>query len=203
MIGRVSNGYKRPYLKWSLFAVLSLALLVHGCSSGDDDGDSPDPLSCSLNTRFSEGPLQNGAFMLLTASTPCGQLNLDVTVTSVSNIFTVGFDLTYPNSMFTFDGFSEGSLLNQGSPTMPPFFSVVEASPGSIAVFATRFAPDGGVNAGGPTALITLRFRATQIGEGDILFDLSSSPVQEQVLDDQGNALAVSFTNGSNVATVF
>ncbi len=187
----------------SVAALLSLVLLLPACSSGGDGGDDSDPLACSLNTHFSEGILQNAAFLLQTASTPCGQLNLDVTVTSVSNIWTVGFDVTYPDSIFSYDGFTEGPLLLQGSPATPPFFIVNEIGPGRIAVFATRVNPDPGVDAGSPQALLTLRFRAIQIGEGDILFDLASTPVQEQVVDDQGGSPAVSFVNGSNVARVF
>jgi hypothetical protein len=180
-----------------------VALLISACSGGDDDGG--DPLSCSLNTSFAGRTQQSGAVILQMVSNPCRELNLDVVFTGVSSIFTVGFDITYPASIFTFDGFTEGPLLKQGSPAMPPIFSVTESPPGRTAVFATRLSPDRDVSVVGSSVLLTLRFKAASIGEGAIVFDPASSPVEEQVRDDQGALVlnATGFLNGSNLARVF
>jgi hypothetical protein len=182
--------------------LLALTIVLSGCTS-DDEEDSGDPLSCSLNTSFSEGSPASGSIILQTAATSCGRLSLDVTLTGISNVFTIGFDVTYPAGMLSLDGYSEGPLLSQGSPATSPFFSVAEIGPGRIAVFATRFSPDGDVHAPGDTVLLTLNFRANSIGEGTIVFDLSTSPVEEQVLDSSGARVSATFANGSNLARVY
>jgi len=183
---------------------LLLCLLAPACSGGQDDSGNDGPLACSLNTSFEAPAHATGTVTFQTYSNPCGELNLNVTFTGISNIFTVGFDLTYPSGTFSFNGFTEGPLLKQGFPSTPPFFSVTETSPGRIAVFASRFSPDGSVSVAGETFLLTLRFRALMIGQGTIAFDLSgTSPVQDQVLDQNGNLVPATFVNGSNVARVF
>jgi len=187
-----------PVLSVALLPVLMLA-----CKGGGDDDSGSDPLSCMLNTSFDAPSHATGTVTLQTYSNPCGALNLNVTFTGISNIFTVGFDATYPSGTFSFIGYTEGPLLKQGSPSTPPYFSVTETSPGRIAVFVSRFSPDGSVDVTGETFLLTLRFRAVMIGQGPITFDLSTTPVQEQVLDENGALVPATFVNGSNAARVF
>jgi len=183
-------------------ALLALLLFFPACSAGGDEGGS-DPLSCTLNTGFSGRGSAVGTIILQTASTSCGQLSLNVVFTGISKVFTVGFDITYPTAAFAFDGFTQGPLLKQGSPSMPPFFSVTEPSHGRVAVFASRFSPDGSVDAAGDTVLLTLRFRAVALGSGPVVFDLSPTPVQDQVLDETGGAVSATFANGTNLAQVY
>ena len=184
--------------------ILLLPLLLLACSSSAEEDDAGDPLGCTLNTSFVERSMQSGSVILQTESTPCGELNLDVAFNGVSDIFTVGFDLTYPTGVFTFDSYTEGPLLKQGSPVTPPFFSVThDPGTGRIQVFATRFSPAAAVSSSGSSILLTLSFRAVSIGQGALVFDLSSTPVQEQVLNASGSGVTVSFLNGSNLASVF
>ena len=184
--------------------LLLLPLLLLACASSKEEDNGGDPLGCTLNTSFVERSVQSGSVILRTESTPCAELNLDVAFNGVSDIFTVGFDLTYPTGVFTFDGYTEGPLLKQGPPATPPFFSVThDPGTGRILVFATRFSPDAAVNSSGSSVLLTLHFNALAAGQGAVLFDLSASPVQEQVLNDSGGAVSVTFVNGSNTARVF
>ena len=200
---RANRSYA-PLLRWlPIVGVAFLLALLPACKGGGDDSGGSDPLSCMLNTSFDAPSHATGTVTLQTYSNPCGELNLNVVFTGVSNIFTVGFDITYPSGTFSFNGFTQGPLLKQGSPATPPYFSVTETSPGRIAVFASRFSPDGSVSVTGETFLLTLRFTAVMIGQGPIAFDLSSTPVQEQVLNDSGGAVSVTFVNGSNLARVF
>jgi hypothetical protein len=187
----------------ALAGALVATLWCSGCSSKEEDDD---PLSCTLNTSFTAMAPSTGLVTLQTSSTPCGELNLDVVFTNITDIFTVGFDVTYPVGAFTFDGYSEGPLLKQGSPTLPPSFVVThDPVSGRVSVWATRLGTNGTVSAAGSIVLMTLSFRALLPGQGPIVFDLSSSPVQDQVLDDSnpGMPAAATFANGSNQATAF
>lgn len=182
--------------------LLATTMLIAACGGSADSG-SGDPLSCSLNTSFSGRATAPGTIILQMSAASCASLDLDVVFTGISGVFTVGFDITYPTAILAFNGYTQGPLLKQGSPATPPYFNVTELSPGRIAVFATRFSPDGGVDSSGAGTLMTLRFRATALGEGPVVFDLASSPVQEQVLNASGGSVSASFVNGSNLASVF
>jgi hypothetical protein len=188
----------------ALAGSMAAALLCGGCSSEEEEDD---PLSCSLNTSFTApASPSTGKVTLQTSSTPCGELNLDVVFTNITDIFTVGFDLTYPVGTFVFDGYSEGPLLKQGSPSLAPSFVVShDSASGRVSVWASRLGTTGTVSASGSIVMMTLSFRALQPGQGSIAFDLSSSPVQEQVLDDSSPPVAATatFTNGSNQASAF
>jgi len=201
---RTMNRSYRYLLLAAVLCALLMPLAAAGCSSkAEEDDDGGDPLACSLNTSFVGRTHASGTVILQASSLSCGEIQLDVLFTGISNIFTVGFDVTYPTGMLSYDSYQTGPLLLQGSPTLTPFFSVSESSPGRIQVFATRFSPAPSVDAPGDSVLMTLVFRANSPGEGAIVFDLASSPVQEQVLDEAGNTVTATFTNGSNLARVF
>jgi hypothetical protein len=199
-----SNLPWRRTLRTRLTLLLLIPLALLACSSDKAEDDDGDPLSCSLNTVFVGRQLENGAVVLRSESTPCGELNLEVALASVPNIFTVGFDITYPTGTFLFDSYTEGPLLKQGSPATPPLFNVThDPATGRIQVFATRFNPDAGVSATSAAVLMTLSFRAVAPGEGPIVFDLATTPVEELILDSSGNPVTASFLNGTNLARVF
>lgn len=185
---------------WLLFLAATVLLSACGGKQEDDNGD---PLSCTRNTSFVGRTIASGTIILQLSSASCGRLDLDVVFSGISNIFTVGFDITYPVEILSFDTYTTGPLLKQGLPATAPFFSVTELSPGRLAVFASRFSPDGEVDSAGASTLMTLRFRATALGQGPVVFDLASSPVEDQVLDDGGSGVPASFSNGLNQASVY
>ena len=199
---RTQDGWRRACRGAGLL-LLAAAVLLTACAGKEEDDGGGDPLSCTLNTGFVGRSIATGTIILQLSSATCGNLDLDVVFSGISNVFTVGFDITYPAAILTFDGFTSGPLLKQGSPATPPFFSVTESSPGRLVIFASRFSPAGAVDSAGASTLMTLSFSADAIGQGPVVFDLSSSPVEDQVLDESGTAVAATFSNGLNTASVF
>lgn len=124
----------------------------------------------------------------------CDTVEVAVIVSDLSGIWTVGFDLTFPASVLTYDSRTAGPLLLQGSPAITPVFLVNNSAPGVIQVTATRFGGDPSVAAVGNQILMTLTFRKITSGTGSIDFDDSGgSLVDEVVLDENGDPRPASF----------
>ena len=117
-------------------------------------------------------------------------------VADLGGIFSVGFDLTYPEAILRYDGFTAGPLLWKRSPSVPPL-SLVKESGGSLQVSMTRLAPDGDVAAVGGEILLTIHFTAIASGSGPIDFNTApGSLFSEVVLDQNGLARPAVFSPG-------
>jgi hypothetical protein len=133
----------------------------------------------------------------------CSTLDIQVYVSDLSGVFSVGFDLIYPADLLRYDGFTAGPLLAKGEPAVAPFFLVTGAA-GSLEASMTRLFPDGGVTATGSEILVTLHFTIQASGTGIVDFDTSPASLSSEViLDDQGVRRPAVFSpgHGGGVAT--
>lgn len=169
---------------WTRRAALLLAVLLTGaCGGGGGGGDDPIPCT-SLNFDRALSTLANGDVYLDQSSGTCSTVGVVVLVNNLSRIWTVGFDLTFPASLLSYDSFTVGPLLQKGPPMNSPVVIVNQVG-GTVQVSMTRLGADPTVDAVGSEALITIRFHRIAAGSGVIDFDTSgSSPVGETVLDN-------------------
>jgi len=190
-----NRGFLRDsgWLRAAGTAALLLCLL--GCGGGGG-GDS-NPVTCTSLTfeRALVGPSDGDVYFEQTSGT-CSTLDVGVLVSNLTGVFTVGFDLTYPQALLQYESYTLGPLLQKGSPQTAPFVLVTPIV-GGLQLTMTRFGPDIPVSAVGSEALITLRFTRVAPGAGTIDFNTSSgSSVGEAILDDNGVARPALFAPG-------
>jgi hypothetical protein len=142
-------------------------LLLPACGGGGGGGgggtDPPPPMS---GLTFTAAGSATGPAMLLRRTGTGNQvLELEVAVQNASGLYGLFFDLTYPSSVLSFEGASEGGFLSSGG--NPTAFQVSE-SQGRLVVGLTRLGQAGG--RGGSGVLMTLRFRAVASGSGALAF---------------------------------
>jgi len=173
----------------------ALLCMVLGLTFVGCNGEDKPPTACmSPSFTHAIGTVAGGDLFLGELTSTCTSVEVEVMVNSLSGIFTVGFDLTYPASVVRFDNHTVGPLLLKGSPANNPFFFVSNPSPGIIQVSATRFSPDPSVAAVGNEILMTLSFSKVASGTGVIDFDDSpTSLIEEVVLDETGANRPASF----------
>jgi hypothetical protein len=161
-----------------------------GCSGGE--GDPPGPCM-SISFTPAIATVSSGSVFLGELASTCTTVDVVVMVNDLSGIFTVGFDLSFPTSVLSYDSYTAGPLLQKGSPTNNPIFLFTK-SPGVIQVAASRVSPDPSVAAVGSEILMTLRFNKVASGTGAIDFnDAMSSAIDEVVLDENGFIRPASF----------
>lgn len=180
----------------SLGLGILVVLCLPGCGGGGG-GDDSDPVVCT-NLAFDSvlvTPSDGDVYFEESTST-CTDINIVVLVTNLNDIFTAGFDLTFPASLLQYDSFTLGPLLQKGNPLTDPFVNVTPV-PGGLQVLMTRFAPDPPVSAVGSEALITLRFKRIGPGAAAIDFNTSvGSTASESIVDDGGVSLPAVFAPG-------
>jgi hypothetical protein len=138
-----------------------------------------------------------GDVFLRAGAASCDTIELEVAVHGLAGIFTVGFDLAYPTGTLRYEGYAEGTLLVRGPPRQAPLFLVREASPGTLQVTLTRFAPDAAVASEASDGLVRLRFHRVGKGTADIDFiSGASSAVAERIVDAQGQVVPARFIPG-------
>jgi len=182
------SGRKSKARGSGLRAALALALALTACSSGGDNGDSTTPCS---NMTFAESitaPASGDVFLrdLSSIYGTCATIDVQVLVNDLTDIYTVGFDLTYPSTLVRYEGYALGPLLLQGSPANQPYALVIDAA-GSLEVTASRLGADPGVDAAGQQVLMVLHFSRLTSGAGMIDFNLSGTPVGETILGGPPN----------------
>jgi len=180
---------------------LAISALVWSCKGGGgSDNNSPTPCTDITFDAADTAPAAGDVFLSPTGST-CSTVNVSVLVNSLSGLFTVGFDLTFPSSVLQYDNYTVGPLLQKSSTNAP--LVLVTAVSGGLQVAMTRRSPDGSVAATGNELLITFQFSKKSAGTGMIDFNSSnSSPVTEEVLDENGQARPASFGPGHGGSVV-
>ena len=178
-------------------AVVAL-LLVLGLSCKGKGSGGNDVIPCtSISYTGSIGTPAAGDVYLLSLGSSCDSVDISVLVTNLSGIFTVGFEVDYPSSVIGYQSFTAGSLLQQGSPPIPPQFFVNNPSPGVIIVSGTLFRPDTSVSATGNAIFITFHFVKVASGSGPVDFNTGSGgSINNQVIDENGAVVAASFGPG-------
>lgn len=92
---------------------------------------------------------------------------LTVNATGVNDLYGIAFDLSYPQSVLSFQQATEGTVLNAGGGTQTSM-QVAEASNGDLVVGLSRLGSVGGFSGSG--TLLTLTFSITAGGSGGIDF---------------------------------
>jgi hypothetical protein len=177
-------------------ALLGILLLSgQGCKGGAADGNSVTPCASVSFTGSLSSPAP-GDVSLQSGAVSCDTVDIGVLVTTLSGIFTVGFEITYPSSIVAYQSFKPGPLLFQGSPSIAPAFFVTP-SPGVIVVSGTLFRPDPNVTAINGATFITLHFIKVASGSGAVDFNTSpGATINNQIIDADGNVVAASFGPG-------
>ena len=173
---------------------LALALTLTACG-GDDNNNSTTPCTDMEFAASISTPGGGDVFLqkLPTIFSTCSSIEVLVVVNDLTGIWTVGFDLTYPDTLVRFEKATLAPLLEQGAQTPP--LVLVNESPGSIQVSATRFLGDPSVDAVGPQVLMSLRFSRQSVGSGMIDFN-SGGAVSNEIRDESGNVRPANFGPG-------
>lgn len=181
----------------SLVPISLAALLLAGAAlTTSSPARAADPCT-PIAARATLAAPQPGDIYLRPGPATCDGISLEVVGRGLAGAFTLAFDLRFPPDLLAYDGYAAGALLEQGAPRMAPLYLVRAASPGSVAVSMTRFAPDPAVGAEGDAVIVTLRFRKAGGGAGTIDFDLApTSGTAEQVLGADGTARTARFGPG-------
>lgn len=167
---------------------LALATILLGCSSGGDESIDSTPCSNMEFAGANATPVNGDVFLqeVPTIYSTCASIDVRVVVNNLTDIWTVGFDLTYPGTLVSYTGYTLGPLLQQGG-TTSPLLVFVTGSSGALNVSASRSGTDPSVDAVGQQVLMTLHFSRLATGAAMIDFNLSGgSPVSESIQGDAG-----------------
>ena len=175
-----------------LVAVLLLGAFAAACGGGGGGGGgggTPPPPTDPTGITFSASGATGPAVVLATGpASTTSVLELEVRAQSISDLYGVSFELTYPTAVLDFEAFSEGEHLSGGG--VETTLQVYESRPGRIVVGLTRLGDVGGT--GGSGELLTLRFPGAAAGSGAIGF------VDGQAYGPSGASLdGVSFAGGT------
>lgn len=177
---------------------LALATILLGCSGGGDESIDSTPCSDMQFAGANATPVNGDVFLqpVPTIYSTCSSIDVRVVVNNLNDIWTVGFDLTYPGTIVSYTGFTLGPLLLQGAPVNQPFVQVNQSS-GMLQVTATRLGADPSVDAVGEQVLMTFHFRRQSTGAAMIDFNLAGgSPVNDAIQDENGTVRPAIFGPG-------
>lgn len=136
---------------------LALAIgLIISCSNGGGGGGNPIATPTCVVLLGATAPTSSTVVAQRGAGTTCDVLAVDVIITDVNDVFTVGFDVDFDPALVSWSGISTaGSLLSSdGTPIATP----IGGSGGKRTVGITRLGATG-VNAVGPQLALTMFFR--------------------------------------------
>lgn len=144
-----------------------------GGSSPTEPGPPPPPATGGLSFTADGSP--SGASLFLSRANQGDEiLELALEARSLGGVYGVYFDLTYPSGVLSFEGATEGDLLSAGG--TPTTFQVADRG-GRLVVGVSRLGQVGG--AGGSGTVLTLRFRATADGNGQLSFSNNAAETQD------------------------
>lgn len=183
-----SSGAGKSHPGRFAFPRLVIALLLPlilfglpGCSSDSSPTDPPPPPPQDPEITFTPAngnPGSNTVSLQLNATTG-NRLDLDIRLTSVNNVSSMAFDLTFNPSVLSYVMFSEGTFFNQDGESISV---LVEENPaGRLIVGVARLGDVGGVS--GTGVALTLTFNGAGNGNSTLGFENSS------LLDPDLNAL--------------
>jgi len=172
--------------KVSLTAALVLAIACGGGGGGGSPTEpTPTPTPTQPSVTFTpQSPGPSGILLAVGAGSNATTLILEVRATSVSDLYGVAFDLTYPPSLLQHVRSTQGPMLAGGT-----FQS--SATAGRLVVGLSNLGPVPGANGSG--VLLTFELRAIGAGEGALTFS------KNQAVDSQGQAIAGLTWSAGNV----
>ena len=115
---------------WPVALALTLALMACSSGGGDENNNSTTPCTDMEFVASSLTPAPGDVFFqgVGTIFSTCSSIDVVVVVNDLTGIWTVGFDLTFPDTLVRYDGFTLGPLLEQGNPVNNPVVFVNESS---------------------------------------------------------------------------
>lgn len=161
----------------SLTVALLLALACGGGGGGGSPTEpTPTPTPSQPSVTFTpQSPGPSGILLATGAGSNATTLVLEVRATSVSDLYGVAFDLTYPPNLLQHVRSTQGPLLAGGT-------FQGSTSAGRLVVGLSNLGPVPGTSGSG--VLLTFEFRAVGAGEGALAFS------KNQAVDSQGQAIA-------------
>jgi len=163
--------------------VLPLALFgLTGCSSSSSPVDPPPPPPSDPEISFTPAngnPGANSVSLQLNA-TEANRLDLDVRLTTVDNVASMAFDLTYNPAVLSFVSFAEGTFFDQDGQTVS--ILVDENPAGRLIVGVARLGDVGGVSGSGVS--LTLTFNGA--GNGGSAFGFENNSLLDPDLNVVG-----------------
>ena len=159
-------------------------LLVLACGGGGGGGSpteptptpSPTPTPTQPSITFTpQSPGPSGISLVSAAGSNATTLILEVRATSISDLYGVAFDLSYPATLLQHVRSTQGPMLAGGT-----FQGSVTA--GRLVMGLSNLGPVPGTSGSG--VLMTFEFRAIGAGEGTFTFS------KNQAVDSQGQAIA-------------
>lgn len=161
-------------------AVAFLVLLACGGGGGGGSPTEPTPTPTPTPTQPSitftpQSPGPSGISLVSSSASNATTLILEVRAASVSDLYGVAFDLTYPANLLQHVRSTQGPMLAGGT-----FQGSV--SSGRLVIGLTNLGPVPGTSGSG--VLMTFEFRAIAAGEGTFSFS------KNQAVDSQGQAIA-------------
>jgi hypothetical protein len=147
-------------------AAAALVVCLPACGGGGGGGPTqpPTPTPPPPGIAFSQqtAPGANSVALAEGAGTNANTLLLEVRAGSVTDMYGLAYDLTYPSGALQYVRATPGPLLAAGSVQAAP------ATPGRLVVGGTLLGPVSGFSGSG--VLMTLEFSALASGEGSFVF---------------------------------
>ena len=159
---------RRP---WRLFRVAVLLLLatlgVTACGGGGGGGGPTAPPPPAKGFVFTPGAGTTGITLTQGAATTTTTFLLEVRATSVTDLYGVAFNLSYPNSVLRFTSATAGTFLTGAS------MQAAESPNGTVIVGLSKLGTAAGASGSG--VLLTLQFEAIATGQGAFSFSRNTA----------------------------
>jgi hypothetical protein len=136
-----------------------------GGGGGGGGGGPIEPPASSLTFTPAQNQPDNSIALVRTNGSDANQLVVELRARGVTDLYGVGFDLSFPVSL-RYDGASEGTWLSSGGAAQTTL--QVAAASNRLTVGLSRLGGVTGVSGDG--ALLSLRFTAVAAGNGGLEF---------------------------------
>ena len=168
-----SVHFTRGFLRLAIAAVcLAAAVALPGCGGGGGGGGPseppPPPPPPPQSITFTASSVATTSSLGLATGTggTSSILVLELRANSVTGVYGIACDLTYPSNLLTLTRAEEGAFLSGGG--APTSLQVAEPMPGVLVLGLSRLGAIGGADGSG--TLIRLTFTARAAGDGAFSF---------------------------------
>lgn len=160
---------------WRLFRVAVPLLLITlsalgatACGGGGGGGGGPTaPPPPAKGFVFTPGAGTTGITLAQGAATTTTTFILEVRANSVTDLYGVAFNLTYPKSALRYTSATAGTFLSGAS------LQATESPAGTVVVGLSKLGTAGGASGSG--VLLTLQFEAVATGQGAFSFSRNTA----------------------------
>jgi len=177
---RLAIGAPISWRRAGRWAACILVATLAACGGGGGGGGGPTQPQPGVTFSPSSTAGANSVALSGAGDTTATTFTLTVNASQVTDLYGVAFELSYPQSVLSFQQASEGTVLNAGGGTQTSL-QVTEATNGDLVVGLSRLGSVGGFTGSG--TLLTLKFSISNPGSGAISFsanqayDSAGSPI--------------------------